>query len=59
MIDYEEEYQKIVKSPPSREYKSAEEEAWNIPKYTLLKNEEIHYGDIVYYQDTDSHKNDF
>lgn len=55
MNNYEEEYLKIVGSQPPREYKSPEEEAWNIPRYSLLKNEEIRYGEM----EPNAHKNEY
>lgn len=52
MEDYEEEYAKIVNFQPSYAYHSAESEALRIRKYTILKNEDVHYGNIIYNSDS-------
>lgn len=55
MKKYEEEYAKIVNSQPSWNYSTAEEEAGMIEKYSRLKDEDVHYGDLVYYSDKSLH----
>lgn len=48
MEDYENDYAKIVNFQPSYPYHSAESEARRIQKCTILKNEDVHYGNIIY-----------
>jgi len=58
MKGHEEEYSKIVKSPPQKEYDTPENEAFQFEKFTILKEDDVHYGEIVYYNDKFSnHKN--
>lgn len=58
MREYEEEYSKIVKSPPKKEYDTPETEALQFKKFSILREDDIHYGEIVYYNEkSSSHKN--
>ena len=48
MFEYEEAYRSIVEIPPADDYKSAEDEAAKIKKFTLLKDEDVHYEETNY-----------
>ena len=48
-MTYEEQYAEIVTSENNHEYISAEHEAQSLKKFSLLEDEDIHYGDIEYY----------
>lgn len=54
MEDYKEQYDEIVQTLPSHHYQSGEEEAEQIHKYTIEKDEDIRYGNIVYYSESAS-----
>ena len=47
MEDYKKLYDDIVQTLPSHYYQSGEEEAERIHKYTMEKDEDIRYGNIV------------
>ena len=54
MENYREQYDDIVKTQPSHYYESGEGEAERIYKYTIEKDEDIHYGNVVYYGESAS-----